>query len=175
VQQASELFEETIEWLRSNYGQFTFFLERDVVWTLQSHINAVIRERKFPFHVFSDYPMFPGKRRRLCTDLAIVDPDGSVGVAAEFKYEPSHKRSDILQNKLPVVFWGKEGVGKDIERIRQYVEKGKARVAYAVFIDEGGFFHHRTPHPGSKWLDWGPSDTPPGRLSVLWSRADIQP
>jgi len=37
-------------------------------------------------------------------DLALVSPDGPVVVAAEFKYEPSHRRADILRTKFPVVF-----------------------------------------------------------------------
>jgi hypothetical protein len=55
--------------------------------------------------------------------------DNLVEVAAEFKYEPSHKRKyntsqgnvgDIWHTKFgpTVVFWGDDGVGKDIKRIQ---------------------------------------------------------
>jgi hypothetical protein len=53
-----------------------------------------------------------------------------VFVAAEFKYEPSHRRAEFLAlptDKFPVVFWGNEGVAKDITRIREYVELSGAR------------------------------------------------
>ena len=42
----------------------------------------------------------------------------------------------MLRSKFPVVFWGDEGVGKDVKRIHEYVEKGKAQLAIAIFIDE---------------------------------------
>ena len=74
---------------------------------------------------------------------------------------------DIWPSKLnpSVVFWTGDGsVAKDVERTREYVEQGKANAAYSVFIDEGGAFSHRNPHPGSEWRDWGQ-----GRW-VLWSQ-----
>jgi hypothetical protein len=86
--------------------------------------------------------------------------DGQVLVAAEFKYEPSHVRPEFhaQPGKLPVVFWGAEGVAKDVARIRQFVEAGTARSAFAMFTDEGRHFRFRAraPHPGSTWLDWDP-------------------
>ena len=88
-------------------------------------------------------------------------------MAAEFKYEPSHTRkySDILPTKLPVVFWA-DGVGKDMERIREFVSKGGAEVAYLVFIDEGGYFRRREPFSGSEWIDWQ------NGVSLLWARLE---
>jgi hypothetical protein len=41
---AHELFEEAIEWLRENYDEFGFDMERDVVWT----IGAFRRDRPDP-------------------------------------------------------------------------------------------------------------------------------
>jgi hypothetical protein len=89
-------------------------------------------------------------------DLVILDSTEVVEMAAEFKYEPSHKRNDIPSRKFSVVTWGYDGIAKDMERVREFVDRGKAKVAYAVFIDEGGHFHqkHLAP-PGSEWKDWG--------------------
>src|SRR6266700_1948153 len=84
---------------------------------LYSNISSVkSKEQGLPFRVFHDYPILPGKRRSLCVDLAILNTDSLVEVAVEFKYEPSHNRSDIWPTKLKpsVVFWGDDGVGKDV-------------------------------------------------------------
>ncbi len=55
----------------------------------------------------------------------------SIEIASEFKYEPSHRRTDEFSpNKLKgdVVFWDKEGVGKDVERVRKFAEDKKAKI-----------------------------------------------
>lgn len=170
--EATALFENAIAWLRENYAAFQFFVERDVVWTLQKHLISQIKEQSLPYRVFNDYPILPGRRRSLCADLAILNMDGSAEVAAEFKYEPSHKRSDIWPTKFgpSVVFWGSDGVGKDVERIKAFVDQGKTKVAYSVFLDENGFFSHRSPHPGSQWIHWDEGDISSHRVSILWSR-----
>jgi len=152
---ATELFEETLRWLRRNYVRFRFFAERDVVWTAQVRLIEAIEQEQLPFRVFNEYPMLAGKRRSLSAELAILGQDSLVELAAEFKYEPAHSRDDIQRQKFPVVFWGRNGVGKDVERVQAFVETGRAEVAYAVFIDEGGYFRKRPPHPGSEWVDWG--------------------
>lgn len=126
---------------------------------------AVLHGSGLPFRVYNDYPMLPGARRSLSTDLAIVDLDDCVLAAVEFKYEPSHRRTDILPSKFPAVFWGEDGVARDLMKIRQDVTGGVAEVAYAVFIVEGGYFRCREPHPGSKWIDWG------YQVWVLYSRS----
>jgi hypothetical protein len=148
------LFEETLEWLLGCYSSFHFYAERDVVWTVQTHIGKLIRESKLTYKVFNDYPMLPGNRRHWSADLAILNDVDVVEVAIEFKYEPSHKRggADILKEKLPVVDW--KEVGNDIERIHKYIDRGWARKAFSVFIDEGGFFCYRPAHPRSEWVAW---------------------
>ncbi len=168
---AAALFEDAIQWLRDNYNEFRFFAERDVVWTIQSRLIGVIQDGAMEFGVFNDYPMMPGKRRSLSAGLVITDCDGHVQVASEFKYEPCHARNDVLSHKFPVVFWGKEGVAKDVERIRQFVDSGRTPVAFSVFIDEGSYFRHRDPHTRSRWIDWGMRGSPPCNVSVLWSQA----
>lgn len=161
--QAVELFEGAISWLRENYGGFRFFVERDIVWTIQTHIIGLIGKQNLAYRIFHNFPVLPGKR----PDLAILAPDNSIEVAAEFKYEPSHDRkfTDVWPTKLPVVFW-EAGVGKDMERIEEFVSRGKVKVAYLVFIDEGGDFRWREPFTNSEWIDWSSG------VSVLWARVE---
>lgn len=170
----SQLFESAVAWLRDNYDDFGFEQERDVVWTVRTHLLAEIRKENRPFRVRSGYRITPTIRES--ADLVILDDRDLVHVAVEFKYEPDHSRTDIDARKFPAVFWGaapseeKNSVGHDVKRVRQFVEAGGARAAYAIFVDEGGHFRHREPFPGSKWLDWG-KRTPEGHsVSVLWSR-----
>lgn len=167
---AANLLEEAIAWLQERYDEFEFWVERDLVWTLQSRLRQMIKERSLPFSVVNDYPLLPGARRALSADLVIRDAGETVLVAAEFKYEPSHRRAELLPGKLPVVFWGDDGVAKDVRRIREFVEQGVARAAFAVFIDEGGYFRHRPAHPGTAWRDWPPSRPGGHQVSVLWAR-----
>jgi hypothetical protein len=39
---ASALFEEALDWLRKHYGHFEFWVERDLVWTVQTRLRAMI-------------------------------------------------------------------------------------------------------------------------------------
>ena len=161
---AAHLFESAIAWLRDHYSNFQFFTERDVVWTVQSRLLTFVDQGAAgPYKVRNDYPMMLGTR----ADLAILDAVGDVDVAVEFKYEPSHARKDILVTKFPVVSWGSDGVGRDVNRVQAYVGSAVARNAYAVFIDEGGHYRIRLPHPSSRWIDWG--SVPRAGVSVLWT------
>lgn len=130
------------------------------------------RPGTLPLTVLNDYGLLPGPRRALSADLVINNASGQVLIAAEFKYEPSHNRSEFRAQpgKLPVVFWGADGVSKYVARIRQFAEAGVARTAYAMLIDEGRRFRARIPHPGSAWRDW--PATVPGHHApaVLWSQ-----
>lgn len=172
MESSTELFLSTMEWLKENYFSFRFFMERDVVWTVQKHIIELVEQKGIPYQVFNDYPILPGKgRRSRSVDLAIVNQGQIIEVAAEFKYEPSHRRQDICRHKLPVVFWTeKSGVGKDVERVRDFIAAGKAKIAYSVFIDEGGHYRKRTPYQGSRWVDWESNETEIYKISVLWSQ-----
>jgi hypothetical protein len=168
----SALIEEAVDWLRKHYGEFEFWVERDLVWTLQTHLRQVIGERGLPYLVLHDYPMLAGSRRSLSADLVVRDRRSGTMVAAEFKYEPAHRRTEIMAmpGKLPVVLWGAEGVAKDVDRIRAFVEAGAASAAFAVFIDEGRHYRHRPAHPGSRWVDWDAATSQGAAPSVLWSR-----
>ena len=163
---AAELFENALAWLKERYEDYRFFQERDLVWVLQTRLAGKIASQCLPYRVFNDYGIIGVGR----ADLALLDSGDSVAVAAEFKYEPSHARNakqggDIWPTKFPVVFRDKDGsVEKDVQRTRNYVGLGKAKVAYSIFIDERGHFRARDPFPGSEWVDW------PSGVSVLWSR-----
>jgi hypothetical protein len=169
---ASALIEEAVDWLREHYGEFDFWVERDLVWTVQTRLRQVIRGRGLPYLVLNDYPMLAGSRRSVSADLVVRDRRTGAMVAAEFKYEPAHWRTEFMAmpGKLPVVVWGAEGVAKDVGRIRAFVEQGVASVAFAVFIDEGRHFRHRAPHPGSRWVDWDATTAEGAAPSVLWTR-----
>jgi hypothetical protein len=49
------LIEEAVDWLREHYGEFEFWVERDLVWTVQTHLRQVIGERGLPYLVLNDY------------------------------------------------------------------------------------------------------------------------
>ena len=169
---ASGLVEEVVEWLREHYGQFEFWVKRDLVWTVQTRLRQVVRDRQLSYLVLNDYPMLAGTRRTLSADLVIRERKTGAMVAAEFRYEPAHDRAEFMAmpGKLPVVVWGANGVAHDIGRVRSFVEAGVATVGFAVLIDEGGHFRHRPAYPGSTWLDWDAVGPGGARPSILWSR-----
>jgi hypothetical protein len=130
-----------------------FFMERDIVWTLQTRIFMQLQQYGTPYRVFNDYPMLPAKHRALSTDIAILDTESSaVEVAVEFKYEPDHQRTDILKNKFPVNDWA--SIEHDIFRITEFVRNGKAKIGISILIDEGGFFKARPRLQSHKWENW---------------------
>jgi len=169
---ASALIEEAVDWLREHYGEFEFWVARDLIWTVQTHVRQMVRERELPYLVLNDYPMLAGSRRSLSADLVVRHRPTGAMVAAEFKYEPAHWRTEFMATPgmLPVQVWGAEGVAKYVGRIRAFVEEGAASVAFAVFVDEGRYFRHRQAHPGSRWVDWDPATSGGAAPSVLWSR-----
>ena len=160
-----------MEWLREHYGEYRFFAQRDVVWTVQMHIAQKIQEANLPYRVFHNHTITKGNH----SDLAILNSDLEIEVAIELQYEPSHTRSSIRSNgdiwfsklQQEVVFWDdKSGsVKNDVQKILGYAENGHAKTAYFVFIDEGGYHRHRAPFPRSEWRDWG------NGVRVLWSQA----
>ena len=153
--EAIDLWDEALGWLENNYPNFSFFAERDVVGTLQCFLLRAVAERGLPWRVFNDYPMLPGNRRSVSTDLVIAGQTDVAELAVEMKYEPSHDRKDILRGKVPVVSWGPQGVAGDIRRIHEFVLAGKARTACSVLIDEGGYFRNRPVPSGALWRRWG--------------------
>ena len=76
-----------------------------------------------------------------------------------------------MSGKLPLVSWGAHGVAKDMARIREFVEAGAARVAFALLIDEGRYFRHRQPYPGAVWRDWESSSAISMSFWANWTRS----
>lgn len=162
-EKADRLFMSSLDWLRINYSTFRFFFERDIVWTNQTHLLQEIEKAGLSLRVFNDYGILPGSRRSLSADLALIGENNKAEVAVEFKYEPAHSRTDIPRIKFPVVGWGADGVAKDIQRIKEFVDSGVVNKAYSIFIDEGRNFRRRPAHPSSEWIDW------PNNVALLFS------
>lgn len=183
---ASDIFEETLGWIKENYEKFVFHKERDITWTMQKKINEIIKDNDLPYRVYDEYPIKPGNRRSICVDIAILNEGfiprqgSTIEVAAEFKYEPDHKREDMLtfyydsqgnkKTKFPLVFW-QDGVGKDIENARDYFSSKLAKVSYAIFIDEGGYFRSYPPFVGSKWIDFSLNADRVEKISILFFKS----
>ena len=157
--EAAELFENAMAWLEEHYDEFRFFAERDVVGTVQTQIAGEIESMGLPYQVVTEYSVLPGTR----ADLVIRNTNGTVEVAAEFKYVPSGSSSAGPHYRW---FLWRE-VKDDVQRIQKYVEHESAKVSYSVFIDEGNHFHSLSWRPPrrSRWIDWGQ-----GRW-VLWTQA----
>ena len=45
MQAASALLEEAVDWLREHYEQFEFWVERDLVWTVQTRLRRLVSDR----------------------------------------------------------------------------------------------------------------------------------
>lgn len=180
---AATLFENTMEWLRDSYGEHRFFVERDIVWTAQLRLLQEVERANLPYRVFDEHKI--RKDARSGADLVIME-GGLVAVAAEFKYEPSHERKaplqpeptgtsltrkkarqraqDILATKLQRCGWGE--IKKDMDKVRAYFHEDGAPAAYAILIDEGGYWRRQYPDAleGSEWRDWG------NDVWVLWTK-----
>lgn len=180
---ASDIFEEALDWIKENYDKFSFHKERDITWTIQKKITEIIKNNDLPYKIYDEYPIKPGSRRSICVDIAILNKDftpkqgSAIEIATEFKYEPDHKREDMLtfyydsqgkkKTKFPLVFW-KDGVGKDIENARDYFFSKLAKVSYSIFIDEGGYFRSYAPFDGSKWIDFQLNTDRTKKISILY-------
>lgn len=152
---ARTLLLDAIRAMRSTYRVVPFFVERDVVWTVQRWLLDEVARLGLPFDVRTEHAMEPGPRRALAADLAVLNRGGAVIAAVEFKYEPSHRRGDIPKTKFPVVEWA--AVVSDFDRVRRWSAEGRCVVGLALFIDEGGHFRHREAPPCSAWHDWSES------------------
>jgi hypothetical protein len=168
---AAGLFETAMAWLLETYSSHHFFQERDIVWTLHLHLLRTIAARRLPFSIFSGHRMYPD--RQLSADLVILGNSALVDVAVEFKYEPDHRRTDVAapgaRPKWPVVFWS--AVAADVLRVQHFVRGERAQAAYAVFVDEGGYFRSRTPPAGSEWRDVPSAASLCRPRSMLWACA----
>ncbi len=176
--EVAELFENAIEWLRieyqrDDYETFRFSDEEDLVELVADRIKQEIEKSGLPYEVRREHLLLQYHAElQYHADLVILNRDGVVEVAAEFKYSRRGRASADP-------YFGKgiwDEFKEDDWRIQQYVKQGKAKVAYALFIDEAGYFHSRSlrrkvrdsqwRYPqGSKWINWGQ-----GRW-VLWAQA----
>ena len=168
---AATLFENAMERFRDTYAERRFCFERDIVEAVHSHLLLEIKRSNLRYRVFKEYPMLE-KPKEKRADL-VIKSGGAVAVAAEFKYEPSHDRSkEFSPGKFQssVVFWTAkdQSVKEDVGRVNTYIKKGKAETAYAILIDEGGYFYrlHESPPSEwrSEWRDWG------NGVWVLWTK-----
>jgi len=164
---AAVIFEQDMEWLQNNYG--VYHKERNIVLAIRDHLNEIFGERNLPYKALDEFKMPMGER----ADIVIRRLDsGEVEVAVEFKYEPSHTRkSEFSQGAFPVTFWNE--ICNDVSKVHRYVADGHARVAYAVFVDEGRYHRWRECPPRSDWKDWEGSPYHPYSISLLWARAPI--
>jgi len=164
------VFAEALDWLRNAYGDFHFFEERDVVWTLQEHLRSILEQQRLPYSVFNEFPMLPGTRRAKSADLALVSSQGSALLTADFKYEPDHLRAgpEIWPGKFPRVAWtGDSSVLEDVRRASDYVARGRTPVAFSVLVDEGGAFSHREAPAGTVWQTWACGGARPRTVHAL--------
>ncbi|GLB59186.1 hypothetical protein [Cytobacillus sp. NCCP-133] len=145
---AEELFLEAINRLRKDYNNYKFYVERDIVLTVQTMMNKLIDQYNCPLQVHNDFSILPKQR----ADLVVLGEDMQIELAVEFKYEPSHRRTDIVPTKFPVASWSE--IGKDIDRIQRYVLEADAYIAYSILIDEGGHFRSKPAFQGSEWIEW---------------------
>jgi hypothetical protein len=71
-----KLFLDALGQLAAEYGSTTLYVERDLVHTVQSHLNEAAKQSTvLDLRVYNDYPMIPGTHRHLSTDLAILTPE----------------------------------------------------------------------------------------------------
>lgn len=135
----NEIFTKLIEnEVLKKYHTFLFFTERDIVWTIQKLlINHC--DLKNIYSIYNDYGILPSNninaKRKLSSDLVIVNNETKkVELVIEFKYEPSHKRTDIMKNKFPVINFN--GVLKDIKKIETIKQKFLSNSVISILFDE---------------------------------------
>lgn len=161
----TEVFEDTLAWLRAQYTTLRFFTERDLVWAVQTRLTALLQEHQLPYDLVPDYAIVPGQP----ADLVLLH-NGTVEVMVEFRYEPDHTRRDIPPTRFPIVSWA-EDVAQHMQRMQELVDRGQVRAAYTLVVDEGNYFHKvhtrladewmpsadpdRQPHLYNQWQYWG--------------------
>lgn len=154
---ADSLFLGSLEWLAHAYSCREFFVERDVVYSLQQDLRDRLAADGRGWRVYNDYPMINGPRRAFSADLAVISPTRAVVLAAEFKFEPCRRRDDVLAAKLPVTVWA--DILKDVDRVETFVRGGYATIAYAILVDEDRRYAARDTSRFSQTQQW---DANPG-------------
>lgn len=157
------LFVAELHQLARSFTRRTYYTERDIVFTLQTRLTEALRHREPSVQVFNDYKLLPTAR----ADLVVVDESQHFPavLAVEFKYEPDRRRQDIPAGKFPVTSWTE--ITKDIARAEVFVVEERARVGYAVLIDEDGRYRDRA-HPAfGQMIAMGRPDTA-GGSAACW-------
>jgi hypothetical protein len=177
---AETLFREAMEHVKLNYKSFCFFAERDSVWTVQKKLITLASANFARYQVINEYrmPQIPGIARSK-VDLVVIHKTTEVSnavpveLAVEFKYQWKRGRPHVLDRKFPLIFWsGKSSVLADIEKASGYCEKGLAKCAIAILIDEDGYFHNNHPEEPtehSEWQEWKISAETLAPVWVLWT------
>lgn len=162
------LTEVAVAEILASYADYRFVAERDIEWTLQKKFVDYTRRWGLGVGVWHQYPL-PGGRADVALGserILAATLGAEVEVAIELKYEPLHSRTDVRRTRLPVCSFG--AVFADVERAKGYVASGKAKIAYAIFVDEGGYYRWRDPHADAVWKDFILSDG--SKLSIHWAR-----
>ncbi len=144
----SKAFWRALHWVLETWWQHRFFVQRDVVWTIQKRLIDEPAAQSLSYRVHHNYKMPDGT----LAALALVGRRGHVALALKVKYEPDHDRTDnFLLGKLTpsVVTW--TDVAQDVERVNGWVAQGYAQEALALLFDEGWHFRQQILHPGSRW------------------------
>ena len=63
METALDVFNKTLKWIEENYSKYTFFAERDIVWTFQKKVQEIILENNLSLKVFNDHPILKGKKK----------------------------------------------------------------------------------------------------------------
>jgi hypothetical protein len=183
---ALELFCKAMKWVKARYATYGFFAERDIVWTVQKKLLRLVSKASLPYEVINEYrmPPDPTSGQEVLVDLVIFDNTTErrntdpVELAVEFKYQWKSDREHVPRGKFPLIVWkGRSSVEEDIQKARRYHDRGLAKSALALLIDEGGHFHKNHKHPPeneSVWEDWKISDSSLAPVWVLWTTYRIE-
>ena len=69
------LFEEVIAWLEDHYSEFEFWVERDLVWTVQSHLGQALCDQRAGASVQRDQRLSDASRHRPGSQRRPGDPE----------------------------------------------------------------------------------------------------
>ena len=136
MNEAAQLFEDTLTLVLNTFTSHRFVKERDIEWTIYKYLIDRIESQVLPYRVLDGHTMLTHPSK-VSADLVILTPADAVEVAIELKYEPHNKRKDIASGKFPRYDYRE--IVEDVEKIQTYVRQRLAREAYAILIDEGSY------------------------------------
>lgn len=159
-----DILDSVLKWLESAYGDYDFFLERDIAWTIQCKVRESIYKGHYQLKVVHEFRKF---------DLAILNNQNIDQVVIELKYEPDHQRAnegDFLNTKFDVCAWC--DILKDIKKAEDYVSQNPSRKAVTILFDEGDYWKKKQPQapPHTKWEIWKCNGRKPRHFHILIGR-----